>query len=167
MAVAEHRDFMMIVALSQHRRRALLSAAKAAIGTAVLAVSLTGCAPGDVALEGKLFQTVGAAVGLGGPEKEAKVAPRAGLVLPPGLNNNLPTPGEYAVPDGQIADIRDFDSSKKVDRTKLAAAQKEYCRINYELPKARNDQTVDGVEGPAGPCRPSVLESLAQWNNGE
>ena len=160
----------MIAMLSTMPRRALRSAvgkAAAVLTAGASAAGLAGCAPGDVALEGKLFQTVGAAIGVGGPEKEAKLAPRSGLVLPPGLNNNLPAPGENVVPDGQIAGIRDFDATKKVDKSKLAAAQKEFCRVNYELPKSRGDQTVDAVEGPAGPCRPSALDGLAKWNKGE
>lgn len=139
-------------------------------GVAILIVSagLAGCAPGDVALEGKLFQAVGSAIGVGQPEKEAKLAPRSGLVLPPGLNNSLPPPSETgAAPDGQLADIRDFDASKKVDKAKLEQAQKEFCRVNYDLPRQRGDQTVDTVEGPAGPCRPSILTGLEKWNKGE
>ncbi len=140
----------------------------ATIGAALAtAVVLGGCAPGEIALEGKLFQAVGSAIGVGGSEKEAKLAPRSGLVLPPGLNNNLPAPSDSVVPDGQVAEIRDYDASKKVDKAKLAAAQKEFCQANYELPKARGDQSVDSVEGPAGPCRPSALNSLAKWNSGE
>jgi len=140
----------------------------AAVGAALAAAVMLGaCAPGEIALEGKLFQAVGSAIGVGGSEKEAKLAPRSGLVLPPALNNNLPAPSDGVVPDGQVAEIRDYDASKKVDKAKLAAAQKEFCQANYELPKARGDQAVETVEGPAGPCRPSIFNSLAKWNTGE
>lgn len=139
--------------------------ASALVVCAVTAV-LAGCAPGDIAFEGKAFQALGSLVGAGEPEKETKLASRPGIVLPPALDK-LPAPGEAAVPDGQLAEIQDFDRKKVVDNSKLQAAQKEFCRVNYELPKQRGDQTVDDVKGPAGPCRPSVMNALTNWNKGE
>lgn len=132
----------------------------------VVSAALSGCAPGDIAFEGKVFQALGSAIGAGDSEKEVKLAQRQGLVLPPAADR-LPAPGENAVPDGQIADIRDHDRKKVVDNSKLAAAQKEFCHKNYELPKQRGDQTVDDVKGPAGPCRPSVLNALTSANKSE
>jgi hypothetical protein len=127
---------------------------------------LAACSPGDVALEGKIFETIGAATGVGQSEREAKVAARPGLVVPPRLDS-LPTPGEQSVPDGAVANIQDHDRKKVVDRSKLEAAQREYCYQNYELPKQRGARDVEDVQGPMGSCRPSIFNALAKWNKGE
>jgi hypothetical protein len=134
--------------------------------SAVAALAVSACAPGDIAFEGKIFNALGSAIGGGESQKEAKLAPRPGLVLPPALDK-LPDPGSSAVPDGQIAEIQDFDRKKVVDKSKLAAAQKQFCEKNYEEPKRRGDQTVDDVQGPDGPCRPSALNALSKWNKAE
>jgi len=127
------------------------------LAVAAAGCSLAACSPGDVELNGKLFD----AVGLSGPatkSAEPKVAARNGLVVPPNTGS-LPVPGSGFEPsaDADIAFINDPDRKKTVDRAQLEREQAEFCKKNYEDPKARGDDTVDGVVGPAGPCRPSIL----------
>lgn len=122
---------------------------------AVLSAGLSACGAGDVQLNGKVFDAIGGLVGSNGP-KEVKLAARPGLVPPPN-SDSLPAPGSNSVPDGDLSQIADADRSKVVDKAAQQAKQKEYCRVNYELPKQRGDNTVDTVEGPLGPCRPSAM----------
>ena len=153
--------------MSKHARGKLPGSALVTAAVVLVAGLSSGCAPGDIALEGKVFDALGAATGINATQKEAKVAPRAGIVIPPRLDN-LPAPGETAsVPDGAIADIRDHDRTKVVDKSKLEAAHREFCEKNYVLPKQRGDQSVDDVQGPLGYCRPSALTAMQKWNKSE
>ena len=132
----------------------------------VCTLSIAACAPGDVQLNGKVFEMLGSATGIGDPEKEAKLEARPGLVVPPGLDK-LPAPGENAVPDGDLAQIQDFDRKKVADKSALEAKQREYCKVNYEQAKQRGDNTTaDLAVGPTGPCRPSAM-GLIDTINGE
>ena len=126
-----------------------------------LVLALSGCSPGDVQLNGKVFDAIGSLTGSGGANEDAKVPVRPGLVVPPGLNN-LPEPGtSNAVPDGQLAQIQDHDRAKIVDKSALQAKQAEYCKVNYEQAKQRGDNTTaDQATGPLGPCRPSAMGLL-------
>jgi hypothetical protein len=123
----------------------------------LIGLSLAGCSPGDVQLNGKLFDAIGSATGVSGPTGDVKIAPRSGLVVPPSLQA-LPAPGSQAVPDGQLADIVDHDRKKVVDKSVLQAKQAEYCKVNYEQAKQRGDNvTADLAVGPLGSCRPSAM----------
>jgi hypothetical protein len=130
-----------------------------------VALVSSGCAPGDVQLNGKVFDMLGSATGLnsGGPT-ETKIAARPGLVVPPTLDR-LPEPGSATVPDGDLAQIVDFDQKKVVDKAALEGKQREYCKINYEQPKQRGDTTTaDLAVGPLGPCRPSAMGLISEIN---
>lgn len=142
--------------IAMARRLALAGAA---------ALSLSACGAGDVQLNGKVFDAIGGLVGSAGANQEARIAPRSGLVVPPGLDN-LPQPGAATVPDGALADIADHDRKKVVDKSALEAKQREYCKVNYEQAKQRGDQNVDGVTGPTGLCRPSAM-GLVNTINGK
>ena len=132
------------------RRVALFAIASA------LALALAACSPGDVQLNGKVFESIGALTGSSAPAGDVKIAARPGIVVPPNLQN-LPPPGSEKVPDGQLAGITDHDSKKTVDNSAVQAAQAEYCKVNYEQAKQRGDNTADMAVGPAGPCRKSAL----------
>lgn len=146
MSAARHRPIRLLVAVG------------------ALALPLAACSPGDVQLNGKVFDAIGGLVGAGGPNEQVKMAPRPGLVIPPSVDN-LPQPGEQSVPDGQLAEIKDYDRSKKLDKSELEAKQKAYCKEHYELPKLRGDQSVDTVVGPLGPCRPSAMGLVNSINS--
>ena len=140
--------------------------AKRLAAVAAVALSLSACGAGDVQLNGKVFDALGGLVGAGGANEEAKIAPRAGLVVPPGLEN-LPQPGAASVPDGDLAQIVDHDRKKVVDKSAIEAQQREYCRVNYELAKQRGDQTADLATGPLGSCRPSAMGLIDTINGGD
>jgi hypothetical protein len=114
----------------------------------------------DVQLNGGVFD----AMGLNDTKKsgDPKLAERAPLVVPPSLDR-LPAPGE-APPPSQIAGINDPDAAKQKSREELEKQQAEYCKVNYEDPKMRGDESVSSAEGPLGPCRKSVLTAVKKWN---
>ncbi len=123
---------------------------------------LAGCAAGDVQLNGKLFDYIG--LNSANKGRATKMAARAPLVVPPGLQN-LPQPGSGSTETGALAEIKDPDGSKVENSAELERQQAEYCKKNYELPKARGDDTVDGVKGPLGECRRSLLTALPKLLN--
>jgi hypothetical protein len=132
----------------------------------LLPLMLAGCSPGDVQLNGKLFDAMGSITGSSSEVKDVKLAERPGLVTPPGLQN-LPTPGAAAVPDGEMATIVDHDRKKVVDKSALEAKQAEYCKVNYEQAKVRGDTTADLAVGPLGSCRPSAMGMIKSLNASE
>lgn len=135
-------------------------------GALALAVALSaaGCSPGDVALEGKIFDYMGvnSKVKSGDP----KVAARTGLILPPTLEK-LPEPGSGQEADTALAGLDDPDRKQQVDKVALERKQVEYCKIHYEQAKARGDANADTASGPLGPCRASVFTALEKWNKSE
>jgi len=131
------------------------------------ATALAGCAPGDIALEGKIFDAVGLSGTQQGGGRVVKLADRAPLVVPPSLTS-LPAPGETGSTTADaIAGIDDPDRKKNVDKATLEKQHAEFCRVNYELAKARGDQTAEGVVGPLGACRPSIFTAIQKWNVAE
>lgn len=125
---------------------------------------LAGCGFDDVQLNGKVFDAIG--VGSNSTKaKEPTLAARQPLVVPPGLNN-LPEPGSGKVEQPTLADVQDYDAVHQKSKEQLQKEQAEYCKKNYELPKAQGDATVDSVEGPMGPCRGSVLTAISNINKG-
>lgn len=129
--------------------------------SAVAAVA--GCAPGDVELQGKIFDAMGVAGTQQGGGRKVKLADRAPLVLPPD-SSHLPPPGETGSTDA-LAAIDDPDRKKIRTKAELEKQQAEYCRVNYELPKARGDQSADSATGPLGPCKQSIFTALQKWNS--
>lgn len=130
-------------------------------------LALAGCAPGDIALEGKIFDLAGISGTQQGGGRVVKLADRAPLVVPPNLGS-LPAPGETGSTTAEaIAGIDDPDRKKLVDRATQEKQQAEYCKKNYELAKARGDETADNATGPLGPCRASIFSALKKWNDAE
>jgi hypothetical protein len=97
---------------------------------------------------------------------DPKLAERAPLVVPPNLGN-LPKPGEEQTPAPALAAIKDPDAVKQASKEESERQQAAYCKEHYEDPKMRGDDSVDSVEGPLGPCRPSVLGAIKKWNSGD
>jgi hypothetical protein len=96
------------------------------------------------------------------------LAARTPLVVPPSTAS-LPQPGtpaEAAAVDITAA-INDPDRKVIVDQAALEKQQDEYCRKNYDPARAAGDASADSMEGPLGPCRPSVLTAVKKWNGGE
>lgn len=130
------------------------------------AVALAGCSGDDVAFEGKIFDAVG--MNQKTSKAEPKMVDRAPLVMPPNPSR-VPEPG--LPPEGQSADVAalaDPDVQAKVSKSDLERQQAEYCKKNYELPKAHGDETTAELAvGPLGSCRPSALTAFQKWNSGE
>lgn len=128
------------------------------LAVAATALSLAACAPGEVQLEGKVFDMLG--VNASSEREAPKLKERNGLVVPPSLAR-LPEPGKPAESqDTVLALIDDPDRKKVVDKEKLAEEQAKYCAQVYEPAKARGDPDAESIAGPMGPCRKSALDMI-------
>lgn len=132
------------------------------------ALLMTGCGSGDIDLNGKIFDAMGVSSATQKKEREPKVAARTGLVVPPNTGS-LPEPGSGPTADveADVALINDPDRRKVQDKADLERQQAEYCRVNYEIPKARGDASADDATGPLGPCRASFLSAIKKWTGQE
>ncbi len=133
----------------------------------VAAMAIGGCSMDDVELNGGLFDAVG--IGANQPKaSEPKLAARTPLVVPPSTAS-LPAPG--APPEALQSDVTvaidDPDRKMIVTEAEKQKQQDEYCRKNYDPARAAGDASADSIEGPLGPCRPSVLTAVKKWNGGE
>ncbi len=132
-----------------------------------LALGAAGCSMDDVQFNGGVFDAVGLSDSAQSKSRsgDPKLAARAPLVVPPNLDN-LPAPTEGQPPAAaEIAGIHDPDAQKQASKEELQRAQAEYCKENYEIPKQRGDNSADSAKGPLGPCRPSILNSIAGWGS--
>ncbi len=136
---------------------------------AILAVSLGGCAMDEIEFNGGLFEMAG----LGNNSRRTatpQMEPRSGIVVPPSTQQ-LPPPGSNTQqqPGGydDLAAINDPDQADKISQEELARRQKEYCDKHYEPARQRGDESAASIEGPAGPCRKSVLTAIKNWNNSQ
>ncbi|MGD9783163.1 MAG: hypothetical protein AB7E80_03220 [Hyphomicrobiaceae bacterium] len=146
--------------------RHVTSSFSAAVCVLIAAVGLSGCGAGDVELNGKIFDAMGVSSATSKKSGDARLSQRNGLVVPPSTGS-LPEPGSGAPPpeaEADLAFINDPDRRATMDRTQLAREQAEFCKKNYEEPKARGDNSVDGVVGPGGPCRATFLSAMKKWN---
>jgi hypothetical protein len=130
-----------------------------------LSFGLGGCAMGDVELNGGVFDLMGMSPGTQKKGSEPKLAERAPLVVPPKLDR-LPAPGEGTPESPQLAEIKDPDEVQQLSQAEQQKAQDEYCKVHYEIPKSRGDDSADAAAGPLGPCRASVLTAIQKWNSG-
>jgi hypothetical protein len=143
-----------------HRARAVLPL----IATS-LALTLAGCGTDDIQFNGGVFDAVGLSESGKSKSGVPKVAERAPLVVPPSLDR-LPAPGEAAAEPTQIAGITDPDEAKKKSQAELEKQQAEYCQKNYTNATMRGEEA-SMVEGPLGPCRPSVLSAIKKYNGSD
>lgn len=119
------------------------------------AVILAACSPGDVQLEGKVFDALG--VNTSSTQRTAPdLKPRSGIVIPPNLSS-LPQPGSGKVEEPQLADVQDYDAKRAKPREMLEKEQAEYCAKHYDMAKAMGNQDDALVEGPLGRCQKSIL----------
>lgn len=124
-------------------------------------LALAGCSLDDIQLNGKIFDAMGVN-NTGSVKKEAKVAERQPLVVPPGLDQ-LPEPGSAGAQASAIPGVEDYDAKHQTSQADLEKKQAEYCRINYEEAKQRGDNNADLATGPLGPCRGSVFSAVKKW----
>jgi hypothetical protein len=132
---------------------------------AVLAASVAGCSPGDVQLNGKIFDALGVN-GNSSSSKVPKMRERTGLIIPPDTGS-LPAPGTGETAEPSLAEIKDPDQMKKVSQIDLERQQAAYCKEHYELAKMRGDLSADAAKGPLGLCRPSAISALEKWNKSD
>lgn len=115
------------------------------------ALALTGCASGDVELNGKIFDALGISAAAQKPAREAKVAARPPLVLPPSTER-LPDPN--AVPVAAAGDPAwpvDPDQKRVGSASEALKKQTEYCRDGNWKEKAMRDD-IAAAKGPVGSC---------------
>lgn len=131
------------------------------------AIAVGGCSMDDVELNGGVFDAIG--MGSNQPKSaEPKLAARTPLVVPPSTAS-LPAPGtpaEALQTDVTVA-LDDPDRKAVVTEAEKQRQQDEYCSKNYDPARAAGDASADSIEGPLGPCRPSVLTAVKKWNGGE
>jgi hypothetical protein len=125
----------------------------------------------DVQFNGGVFDAVGLSDTARAKSKsgDPQLAARAPLVVPPNLQN-LPAPGESqaeATQEAKLDALKDPDAIKAQSKEELQKQQDAYCREHYEIPKSRGDDSADSAEGPLGPCRPSVLNAIKNWNSSD
>ena len=141
----------------QFSRLIVRTGAALALGASLIAA---GCAPGEVELNGKIFD----AMGVGSNQSTGSVAQlekRQPLVVPPSLQR-LPPPG--AQPDVAAADGAfpiDPEKREAMAVASLEQQQAEYCKEHYEKALAlgqRNEAAV--AKGPLGLCSDSILKNL-------
>ncbi len=120
----------------------------------VASVGLAACSPGDVQLEGKVFEALGANE-LGKKRAAANLKSRTPLVMPP-ATGALPEPGSGQ--EQQIVGVEDQDQRKIVDKAALEKKHKEFCEKHYDQTKQIEGEIVNG---PLGDCRKSILDHVS------
>jgi hypothetical protein len=134
---------------------------------ALTAAVLSGCGiVDDVQLNGKIFDAVGIN-STGSVKKEAKVAERSPLVVPPSLDK-LPEPGANgAAQASAVPGVEDHDAKMVTSQAELEKQQAEYCKVNYEQAMQRGDTSAESAAGPLGPCRASIFTAIKKWTSGD
>jgi hypothetical protein len=121
-----------------------------------LAVGLSGCAAGDVEMNGALFDYLG--MGKAGPAKVSQAADRQGLVVPPSLDR-LPEPGSGATAAAtQVSMPINPETRTQVTAAEQKKQQAAFCE--KALMQAKLSKEIGPVPGPYGRCNPSALEAL-------
>jgi hypothetical protein len=121
------------------------------------ALAVSACAPGDVELNGAVFDYLGVSSKSQAGRGEAKLAPRAGLVVPPNAER-LPEPGSVATGSVNESWPSDPEQQKANAASDIERRHAAFCQEALWKAKVRGDQTP--VRGPNGPCNPSILSSV-------
>lgn len=137
----------------------LIDRAKGCVTAVVLCCAAVagGCSPGDVELNGSIFDKLG--VGSNSAARsDTKVPIRQALVLPPNLER-LPEPGSGQA-DQQSAEAMPVDPEQKrvAAVSKAEADHRAYCERALREAKVRGDLTL--VKGPLGRCDRSALDNV-------
>jgi len=137
--------------------------------SAVLACALAfgGCAADEIELNGKIFDAIG--LNQKTSRADPKMVARTPLVMPPDPRR-VPEPGapaEQTAANTDVAALQDPDKVAKTSRAELERQQAEYCKVNYEMPKAYGDDSADSATGPLGPCKASIFTAIKNWTGGD
>jgi hypothetical protein len=135
----------------------------AVLGLTGVAVALSGCAAGDVEMNGAIFDYLG--MGKAAPPKAAQAADRQSLVLPPSLDR-LPEPGSGAAGAGvaatQVAMPVNPESKTTANAAEQERQQTAFC--DKAMQRAKLIRDVAPVQGPFGSCNPSAISGLTGSN---
>lgn len=133
---------------------------RCALGAAVLAaLALSGCGNDGVELNGTIFDYLGVSSAAQSQRNaEPKLASRTGIVLPPQLDR-LPEPGSGESAEGASqAWPDDPDARKAAAASESDRQHAAFCRDALWKARAQGQQDVQ-INGPKGPCSPSVLRN--------
>jgi hypothetical protein len=130
-------------------------------GSALLIAALgAGCGIEGVELNGAVFDYLGVSEAAQSKQREAKVAERPGIVLPPQLDR-LPEPAATPAPAlGQEAWPDDPEERKVVATAALDRQHEEFCRQALWKARVESGPEPPPVKGPKGLCNPSILKAL-------
>lgn len=134
----------------------------AALVASALVLGGCGLSGTDVELNGGLFDVLGVSASSSKQGAEPKLAPRAGLVLPP-QGDRLPAPGEHSGPTAE-AWPDDPDQRKVRNAAVLDRQQAEFCQ--KQALEAKINPGAILPDGPKGSCNPSVLGAFG-WSGSQ
>jgi hypothetical protein len=118
-----------------------------------LAAVASGCANGDVELNGKLFDAIGiSSAAQSAAKREPQLAARAPLVMPPD-QTRLPEPGgvETAAINDQNWPV-DPDQKKQLAAAERDRLHQEYCSGRKNWQQQAFDKNAGAPKSPYGPC---------------
>jgi hypothetical protein len=125
-------------------------------GALVIAALGSGCGIDGVELNGAVFDYLGVSEAAQSKPREAKVAERPGIVLPPQLDR-LPEPAS-APP--QEAWPKDSEERTIVATASLDREHDEFCRQALWKARVESGPEPPPIKGPKGLCNPSILKAL-------
>ena len=128
---------------------------------ASVAAALAGCSADDVQLNGKVFDMMG--MNTSSVKKTPKMADRPSLLVPPDMAR-LPEPGTANAEQPEIAEVKDYDTTRQTTEADLEKQQAAYCQKHYEDAKVHGDQDAVLASGPLGPCQRSVMSIMKNVN---
>lgn len=125
------------------------------------ALTLSACAPGDVELNGKLFEVMGVGSdAVTARAKTPKMPERGSLVLPPS-SDRLPPPETAAVTPPSAAFPVDPEQRSSMSTAEVQRRHAEFCKEHYDKAIALGDHAkASTITGPLGRCAPSAFQML-------
>jgi len=129
-------------------------------GVLFIAVLSTGCGIEGVELNGAVFDYLGVSQAAQSKPREAKVAERPSIVLPPQLDH-LPEPASApASTPNQEAWPTDPEEQKVLAAANLDRQHAEFCREALWKARVESGPEPPPIKGPKGLCNPSILKAL-------
>jgi hypothetical protein len=119
-----------------------------------------GCSAGDVELNGSVFDYLGVGSKSQNTSRDAKVAERQALVVPPNLER-LPAPGSGEA-ESQIATSAlpvNPEQRRVAAATQAEKQHREIC--DKALIRAKVNKDLSPVTGPLGRCEASLLDQIS------
>jgi hypothetical protein len=120
-------------------------------------IALSGCAAGDVEMNGALFDYLG--MGKAGPAKASQASDRQGLVVPPSLDR-LPEPGSGAAATASMQVAMPVNPETRAVANVAEQQRQQAAFCDKAMMTAKLNKEVGPVPGPFGVCNPSLLQSI-------